>query len=267
VLIYYGANSMPPLGELWPQIMKMYADTGVDEMINDLIVQIELALDIDFKEDLLDNVGTEMAFVLEGLDMDAGPFPFPKITILLQIEDKAKGQAFIDKVVGLLEEAVPPEMGMTIDEVTHAGADLKVVEIPLPFMQMNLTPTIGITENFLFISSGEAYATSTLDAAKGGTSLLNLPLYRSLGIPEKTNSVAFVNMEELMKAGRQVVDWVVTMAEMHGAGDETKQQVDDYVLPLLDCLSAVKAIAAYNVVTPEASTSVFIVRTEDLPAE
>jgi hypothetical protein len=258
---------MPPLGELWPQMMKMYADTGIDEMINDVTTQIELALDNDFEEDLLNNIGTEMAFVLEGLDMEAGPFPFPKLTVLLQIRDKAKGQAFIDKVVGLLEETVPPEMGLTISELAHQGAELKVVQIPVPFMQMNLTPTIGITENFLFISSGEGYAKATLDASKGGASLLNSPLYRSLGIPEKTNSMAFVNMEGLMKVAQEVTSWVVTMAEMHGAGEETKQQVDEYVLPLLECLGVLKAIAVYNVVTPEASTSVFIIRAEDLAAE
>jgi len=267
VLIYYGANSMPPLGEMWPHMMKMYADTGVDEMINDVILQIELALDIDFEEDLLGNIGTEMAVMLEGLDMEAGPFPFPKLTILLQIQDKAKSQAFIDKLVGLIEEAVPPEMGLMVNELTHEGAELKVVEIPMPFMQMTLTPTIGTTENFLFISSGEDYAKATLEAAKGGTSLLNLPLYRSLGIPEKTNGLAFINMGELMKVGREVTDWAVTMAEMHGAGEETKAQVDENVLPLLECFSALKAIAVYSVVTPEASTSVFILRTEDLPAQ
>ncbi len=268
-LVYYGANSIPPLGEMWPYIMEMYArtGTGIDEIIADAVEQIELALDIDFKADLLGNIGTELAIVLEGLDMEAGPFPLPKLTVLLQVNDKAKAQALIDKIIGLLEEAVPPDAGLTVTDVTHQGATLKVVGIPVPFMQINLTPTIGITENFLFISSGEAYAKATLNAAKGGMNLANSPLYRSLGIPEKTNGVMFVNMSELMKLARKVTDWVVSMAEMQGAGEETKGRVDAYVLPLLDCLSALKAFAVYSVTTPEGATAVYIFRVEDLPAD
>jgi hypothetical protein len=267
-LLYYGANSMPSLGELWPHVMKMYerTGTGIDEIINDAVEQIELALDIDFQTDLLDNVGTEFAVVLEGLDMEVGPFPFPKLTVLLQVNDKAKAQAFIDKVVSLIEETAPPEAGITVTEVTHQGAALKVVKVPVPFMQIELTPTIGIVENFLFISSGEPYAKATLDAARGGANLLNAPLYRSVGIPEKTNAVAFINMDELIKTGRTVTDWVVSMAEMQGAGEATKEQVDAIVLPLLECLSTLKAIAGYSIVTPEGTTAVYVIRVEDLPA-
>jgi hypothetical protein len=259
---------MPLLGELWPQLMKVYEQTGtgIDQIIRDQIEQIELALDIDFQKDLLDNVGTEFAVVLEGLDMQAGPFPFPKLTVLLQVKDKATAQAFIDKLVGLIEETVDPEAGLTVTEVTHQGATLKVVKVPIPEMQMELTPTIGIVENFLFISSSEAYAKATLDAAKGGDNLLNAPLYRAVGIPEKTNNVIFINGEELTKAARAVTGWFVTMAEMQGRGEETKQQVDALVLPLIDCFSALKAIAAYGIVTPEASTAVYIIRVEDIPA-
>ena len=266
-LLYYGANSMPPLAELWPYAMKQWAKLGVGEMIADGIEQLELALGIDFEEDLLANCGTEMAFVLEGLDVEGGAFPFPKLTILLQAKEKAKAEAFIGKVIGLLEEGVLPETEVAVTDLAHHGAALKVITITLPMVEVELTPTIGITENFLFISSGEAYAKATLDSAKRGASLLSSPLYRSLGIPEKTNAVMFINMEEMGKAARGVVDWVVAMAEMQGVGAEAKQQVDEYVLPLLDCLSVLKAIAGYSVVTPESMTGVYVFRVEDLPAD
>ncbi len=266
-LIYYGANSMPPLGELWPHMMEMWSRVGMDQYIQDGIEQIELALGIDFEADFLDNLGTEMAFVLEGVDMEAGPFPFPKLTFLVQVNDRATAQALIDKLVGLLEEAVPPETELAVTNLTHQGAELKVVGIPMPFLQIELTPTIGITENFLFISSGEEYAKATLNAAKGGVSLLNSPLYRSLGIPDKTNGLVLVNMEELLKVARQVTDWVVTMAEMQGRGDEAKEQVDGAVLPLLDCLGVLKAVAAYGLYTPEEAVAVYVIRVEDVPVE
>lgn len=267
-LIYYGSNSMPPLGELWPYMMEMWSKFGgFDEYIRDGIEQIELALGIDFEADFLNNLGTEMGFVLEGVDMEAGPFPFPKLTFLVQVNDRATAQALIDKLVGLIEEAAPPEAGLTVTDLTHQGSELKVVGVPVPFLQIELTPTIGITENFLFISSGEEYAKATLNAAKGGAGLVNSPLYRSLGIPEKTNGLMLVNMDELLKVGRQVTGWVVTMAEMQGRGDVAKEQVDDYVLPLLDCLGVFKAIACYGIYTPEGAIAVYVIRVEDLPVE
>jgi hypothetical protein len=160
-LMYFGANSMPPFAELWPHMMKQWAKFGFDERVRDVTEQIELALDLDFKTDLLDNLGTEFAFTLEGLDMDDGPFPFPKMTLLFQVKDTAKAQALIDKIVALLEGAASPEEEITVTDLVHQGAKLKTVAIARP-PGIELTPTIGITENFLFISSGEDYAKATL---------------------------------------------------------------------------------------------------------
>jgi hypothetical protein len=157
-------------------------------------------------------------------------------------------------------------MGVTVTELSHQGATLRVVHVPLP-IGMTITPTIGLSENFLFVSTGEAYAKATLDAAKAGVDLSGSPLYRSLGIPEKTNSVAVVNVEELVKAARAVVGWLVTMAHAQGAGEQVKEQIDSTVLPLLDCLGAVKAVAVYSLVTPEGPSAVYIFRVEDLPAD
>ena len=267
-IIYYGINSMPPLGELWPQIMNMYAQMGlgIDEKIAQAIEKVETTLDIDFKADVLDIIGPEMAFVLEGLDMEAAPFPFPKLTVLLQVKDKAKAEALIGKIVDLVETAAPEEIVSEVTDLTHEGAALKVFHVSVPMLQINLTPTIGISENFLVISTSEAYAKATLDAAKGGSSLLDSAFYRSLDIPEKTNAVVVLNIDELLKAARQVAQWVVTMAEMQGAGEAAKQRVDDTVVPLLDCLSVLKAIAVYSVVTPDGPVGVYIIRAEDLPA-
>jgi len=265
-LMYYGANSLPPMAELWPYVMKRLGRVGLDDKARDVIEQIELALEVDFEADVLGNLGPEMAVVLEGFDMDGGPFPFPKATVLLQVKDKAKAQAFVDKIAGLIEEVVPPEAGLTVTELTHQDATLKVVGVPLP-VGMTITPTIGLTENFLFISSGETYAKTTLNAAKGGVNLFNSALYRSLGIPEKTNSLAIVNMDELMKTAREVVEWGLSMAEMEGAGDQAKEWVDAYLLPLLDCLGAFKTMAVYGAVTPEGLSAVYIFRVEDIPAD
>jgi hypothetical protein len=74
-------------------------------------------------------------------------------------------------------------------------------------------------------------------------------------------------MTEAMNTGRDVVDWIVEMAEMQDAGEETKEQVDAYVTPLLECLSVLKAIAAYSTATPEGVTGVYIFQVEDLPAD
>jgi len=268
-IVYYGVNSMPPLGELWPQIMKMYAQmgTGIDEKIADAIEQVELALDIDFKADILDSIGPEMAVVLEGFDMEAAPFPLPKLTVLLQVKDKAKIEALIGKIVDLIETVAPEEIvGETVD-LTHQGAALKVFHVTVPFLQVELTPTVGLTENFLFVSTSEAHAKATLDGAKGGSSMRNSAFYRSLDIPEKTNNLFVINFDELLKAVRQVAQWTVTIAEMQGAGDVAKERVDGTVLPLLDCLGVLKAIAAYSVMTPEGPVGVYVIRVEDLPAQ
>ena len=39
------------------------------------------------------------------------------------------------------------------------------------------------------------------------------------------------------------------------------------MLPLLDCLGALKAVAGYTLVTPEGPSAVYIFRVEDLPAD
>jgi hypothetical protein len=264
-LMYFGGNSLPPMTSVWQAMVKRLARTGLDAQVNDAIEQIELALGVDFEADVLGNLGPELAFSLDGFDMESGPFPFPKLTVLLQVKDTAKAQALVDKIIGLIEEAAPPEMGVTVTELSHQGATLRVVHVPLP-IGMTITPTIGLTENFLFVSSGEAYAKATLDAAKSGVNLSSSPLYRSLGIPEKTNGVVVLNGEELVKAARALAGWLVTMAQAQGAGDEVKAQVDSTVLPLLDCLGAFKAVAGYSLVTPGGLSDVYIFRVEDLPA-
>ncbi|MBN1916768.1 MAG: DUF3352 domain-containing protein [Verrucomicrobia bacterium] len=268
-IFYYGANNMPPLAEQWPLSMKQYEQMGMglDERIARVIEQVELALEIDFKADVLDNVGPEMAVVLEGFDLEAAPFPFPKLTVLLQVKDKAKTEALIGKAVKLLETVSTEDRVPEVTDLTHQGATLKVLRVPVPMFQITLTPAVGVTESFLFVSSGEPYAKATLDAAKSGSSLFNSPLYRSLDIPEKTNNIFLINVEKLLGAGRQIAQWVVTMAEMQGQGEMAKEQVDGTVLPLLDCLGALKAIAAYSVVGPEGVIGVYVIRTEDLPAE
>jgi len=265
-LFYYGANSMPPPGETWPHVMKMYSQMGIDQMVTDVVEQMELALDIDFKADLLDNIGTEMAVVVEGLDLESGPFPFPKLAILVQVKDTAKAQTLIDKLIGFIKANVPPDQELEITDLAHQGAALKVVHVPVA-PGIEVAPVIGITENFLFISSGQQYAKATLNTARMGPNLASAALVRSLGIPEETNSVMLFNMEEFMSTARKVVDWAVAMAEARGGGDQMNEQVDEYVLPLIDCFSVLKAIVTYGVVTPESTSAVFIVRVQDLPAE
>lgn len=265
-LAYIGVNSMPDVQEMWPLMQKQWEAQGAAPAMNMIFGQIETALGMKLEEDVIPWVGNEFTFVFTDLDTKAG-FPYPKFAILTKIKDMAKAKAFLQKLGGIIKE-LTAETGFKLETSVYQGYSLDSVTIALPMpLPISLTPAYGIVDEFLVVGSSADLVKQMIDTSKGTQKDLAAdPAFKSLNIPAKTIAVGFLNWARSMDALKATAAWAVQLTQAQPTvGETVKNAVDNYVVPIANCLSALQTVAGYQVNEGNMSVATYFIRVKDLP--
>ncbi len=263
---YLGANSMPDAEKLWPLLLEQWEKAGAMPAMNMVFGQIEGALGMKIAEDVIPWVGNEFAMLFTDVDTKPG-FPYPKFALMLKIKDNAKAKAFVQKLSSVIKEFAETS-GLQFKKSAYQGCNLSSLAIMLPMpMPISLTPCYGIVGDFLVIGSSEEHIKQMIDTSKGrGKGLAANPRFKALNIPAKTTTTGFCDWAKGMEVAKAVAAWVVQFTQAQPMGEKVKAVVENYVVPIANCLSALESVGVYQVNQENMSTATYIIRVKDLPA-
>ncbi|NQT83872.1 DUF3352 domain-containing protein [bacterium] len=265
-LAYAAANSTPDWEKMWPLLLEQWEKQGAAPAMNMILGQIEGALGIKTAEDVIPWVGNEFAVLFADIDTKAG-FPYPKFALMVKIKDKPKAKAFLQKFGAIIKE-LSEETGFKFEKSLHQGYSLNSVTIMMPIpMPISLTPCYGVVDDFLIVASSADLVKEMIDTSKGsGKSLASDPTFKALNIPARTISSGFCNWRGSMEEVKAVAAWVVQFTQAQPAGESVKAAVENYVVPIANCLSALESLGFYQVNQGNMSAQTYIMRVKDLPA-
>ncbi len=266
-IVYVGVNNMPDVEKMWPLLLKQWEKQGTMPVMNMIFGQIETALGIKIADDVIPWVGNEFGVLFSDIDTKAG-FPYPKFAFMLKIKDKQKAGAFVQHLSGLIQE-LSTQSGFKFEKFVHQSCELSSVTIALPMpVPMTFTPSYGIVEDFLIIGSSADLAKQMIDTSKGaGNDVASNAAFKSMNIPAQTNSTFFVNSARFMDVVKAVGAWVVEFTKAQPMlAESAKNAVENYVVPIANCLSALDCIGGYQINDGTMSAATYIIRVKDLPA-
>ena len=264
-LAYIGVNNMPDPEKMWPLMQKQWEAQGAAPAMNMIFGQIETALGMKFEEDIIPWVGNEFAFVFTDLDTKAG-FPYPKFAMLVKIKDMAKAKMFHQKLAGIIKE-LTAQTGFKFETSAYQGYNLDSVTIAMPMpMPITLTPAMGIVDEFMVVGSSADLVKQMIDTSKGTQrDLAANAAFKSLNMPAKTSAVFFLNWVRSMDALKATAAWAVQFTQAQPEmGEMVKNAVDNYVVPIANCLSALQTVAGYQLNEGNMSTATYFIRVKDL---
>jgi len=268
-IVYFGGKIPGGATQQWNLFKQQMTEMGSDQMITEIINQIETNLEISFEQDVLSWIGDEITFVFAGMDTTK-PFPFPKISVLAQVKDAAKPQALIDKLVAManaaMTENMPEESGFKLElkKETVAGSSINTIELPMPQMGLIFQPGYSFVDKSLAIALDTDLIKEMIQAKNSNSNILGNKYFVSAGIPAKATSIGFINVEQGLLAAKDVALQIVSLAEMSGASEEAHNAVNDYVIPILDALGAVKAVTSYSLYAGDHVEGVVDIRVQDI---
>lgn len=266
-LFYVGVNSTPDGEVIWPLLLEQWEKAGAMPAMNMVFGQIENALGIKIAEDVMPWVGNEFAMLFTDVDTKPG-FPYPKFALMLKIKNQAKAKAFVQKLSAVIKE-FSEESGFQFKKSAYQGYSLSSVAIMIPMpMPISLTPCYGIVGDFLVVGSSEDLVKEMIDTSKGSRKNLSAnPTFKALNIPAKTNSTFFCDWGKGMDVAKAVAAWVVQFTQAQPMmGESVKAVVENYVVPIANCLSALQSVGVYQINLGNMSTATYIIRVKDLPA-
>jgi hypothetical protein len=264
-LAYIGVNNMPDPEKIWPLMKEQWEAQGTAPAMNMIFEQVETALGMKLEEDVIPWVGNEFAFVFTDLDTKAG-FPYPKFALLVKIKDMAKAKMFHQKLAGIIKE-ITAQTGFKFETSAYQGYNLDSVTIAMPMpMPITLTPAMGIVDEFMVIGSSADLVKQMIDTSKGTQrDIASNPAFKSLNVPAKTIAVYFFNWAKFMDSLKATAAWAVQFTQAQPMiGESVKNAVDNYVVPIANCLSALQTLAGYQVNEGNMSTATYFIRVKDL---
>jgi len=266
-IAYLGVNNMPDVEKLWPLLQKQWEQQGAAAPMNMVFGQIETALGMKLEEDILPWVGTEFAVLFTDLDTKVG-FPYPQFALMGKIKDMPKAKAFLQKVNTIIKE-LTTETGFKFEKSAYKSYSLNSVTIAMPLpMPITLTPAYGIVEDFLIVGSSADLVKQMIDTSKGvGRDLANDAAFKDMNISAKTISTFFFNWARFMDVVKATGAWAVQFFQAQPMmAESVKTAVDDYVVPIANCLAALQTIGGYQTNENNMSITTYVIRVKDLPA-
>ncbi len=232
-LFYYWINSLnlPLLFELYSETLIEY-NPGMFYLLQQELQDITgMGL-----EEILAMVGRECGIVIQ--DVGSNGLPLPKIMVVLQLKEPQKFKHIFNQI--LLEAEIP------INTKSYKGQEISYWGIA---PQVGLQPAFTLFEDYLLLSnSRDLLKEIVVLQSEPGLSLLNTPGLKKLRkeLTRKNNSAAYIHIDRLADALKQIATWAGGMAVLQGP--ETAHKVDivvkELVLPLLDGISMYKQLAS-----------------------
>ena len=126
-----------------------------------------------------------------------------------------------------------------------------------------LTPGYCFTDDLLTISLDTNLINEMIEAKTSNRNILSHKYFLGSNIPKQTNSVAFLNMDQGILAAKNVALQVVALAGMSpDGGEKIHGIINDHVIPMLDCLGAIKSMASFGIDAGDHSQMIMDIRVE-----
>jgi Protein of unknown function (DUF3352) len=268
-IAYFGGKVPGDMVTYWNLLKEQMTEMGSWQMVQEIIGQIEATLEINFEQDVLSWIGDEVSFVFAGIDTTK-PFPFPKIALITEVKETAKPRALINKLVEtantVMTENMPEDSGFKLElkSETVGGNKINTVELPMPQMGLIFQPGYSFIDKSLAIALDTDLIKEMLQARTTNANILGSKYFVSAGIPVKATSIGYINMEQGLLAAKDVALQVVSLAEMSGAGEDAHNAVNNYAIPILDALGAIKSIVSYGIYAGDHIEGIVDIRIQDI---
>lgn len=268
-IAYFGGKVPGDMVTYWNLFKEQMTEMGSWQMIQEIIGQIEATLEINFEQDVLSWIGDEVSFVFAGIDTTK-PFPFPKMALITQVKEVAKPQALINKLVETantaMTENMPEDSGFKLElkSETVSGNKISTIELPMPQMGLIFQPGYSFIDKSLAMALDTDTIKEMLQANTTNTNILGSKYFVAAAVPVKATSIGYINMEQGLLAAKDVALQVVSLAEMSGAGEDAHNAVNNYAIPILDALGAIKSIVSYGIYAGDHIEGVIDIKIQDI---
>ncbi len=267
-LVVSASNSLE-VGKLWDSWRKSLAENPAAKdqaaVVTAGLQTMEKDYGINIEKDVLSWIGSEVAFVFSDIDV-TGMFPVPRLSLIVKVTDEAKAGALMTKLIEILNKNLGESAGgVKVELVDHpyGGVSMKVIQIPV--MVPGLMPGFAFINGYLVISSSAAVMEAMVDTNKGTKdSLLKDAQFQRLKsvFPDKTNQIAYMNVEGFFTSLVDVLRWVVqyqnsqaptapaqpgAAAPAPAAANPQVAVLQNQVIPFIEGLKAIKGMGLSTV--------------------
>jgi hypothetical protein len=200
VLGYQWSNCLK-LDYYWDRMRQESVKKGVSASRVDAF---ESRLGLDVERDILPAFGDEMGWYVSDIQL-GGMFPIPKLLLFIKVGDRSK----TEKLLAKLKE----QPFMALQDETYKGVSFQYLPLPLG---EDIQPGYGFLGDYLLIATGRQLIKSSVDAsADPALSLSADPAFQEVnaGWTDKSRSVQFFKVDEVMEKMKGVVEWAVRQGE------------------------------------------------------
>ena len=190
--------------------------------------RLERHFHINFRNDVLPVLGHEIGGYLTDVDMQ-GNYPFPRMLVFVKIQDRARAEQLLDKLVN------SPALMLQSDIYNHV--DIHYVSLPLG---ANMDPGYGFLGDYLLVASSRQLLKRSIDAYNDSMRSIvsdDAVLQFSLDNGDKYHSVTLMKTAELSRRAQDFLGWIdkylsgqVSMAAAYKQdGDNKKHELDEAI--------------------------------------
>ncbi len=185
----------------------------------EMMEQQMAAFDLDIERDVLGWLdGRLVTFTLPG----ASSFAQDDWALMFGVKDAEKGRAMVDRLMTTLTPMLASQDGQVVDVEVEGATGFKSVQMPM-LMVMATQPTIGVTDDYLYIASGANVVEASLKAASSGEDFSSNARFREEGLDLGRNVVA-VSFTDTTKSGEEIGQALSMAPMMALAGGPAMQQ-------------------------------------------
>lgn len=253
-LIFSASSALDVMG-MWKTWVKGVNNAEAGQAMTAAISDFEKQNNINIEKDVLSWVGSEASFVFANVDV-TGMFPVPELAVAVKVKDQAGAEAFMGKMVDLLNSSLSSlgeGMQVEMTDRAYGSTNMKVLQIPVAVP--GLMPGYMFQNGFLVISSSAKVMERMVDTAAGKSASVSKDAnYKILDsvLPAKSNQMAYVNLESFLSSVVEVLRWVIQFQNMQaggeeGAGSEQAALLEQQVVPAIEVFKTFKSIGMSTV--------------------
>lgn len=196
---FYQWNSCWDFPLLWSQYKDQVALQsqlqGRPFDVEQFIGSYEKMVGLSVENDIFPALGKEFGIYLTDVDV-SGNFPLPKLVVFMQITQREKVTALIEKLMAL-------DPNLRLQDETYAGQLIRYIPIPL---SDNFNVGYTFVDNYLLLASDIDILKFSLDAAENPA--VSIAANSAFG-PAVTdnNSVFYIQVDRLMSELTSLLDW------------------------------------------------------------
>ena len=269
--ILFSSSTSLDIGELWNN-WKTNLNQESLAGFQQGITNFEEASGLNVEKDIISMIGNELAFVIHDVDL-GGLFPFPKISLFLNVVDRQKASDVMEKLIDALiklssPEGVSAQPTISVGNEDYNGQKINFLSVQLPYQAFS--PSYAIIDDFLIIGSSKESIKSAIDVSKGKIdSITSDKIYMETtnNFQGKNNQLGYMNLSQTIDIAIDIANWAFTLQKGRGVENPQAEKVlKDNIIPLLECFKAVRSVGVEAINSDEGVEETIFVNVRDLKA-